>query len=1011
MGVKQNWLVAIALLMGSVCSLYAQEHLTFIANKGQWHSNVRYRANLSAGRLFLEQQGFTYQMVHGDDERQIIEAVHHRQPFPQGFKARYHTIRTRFLGAQENGPQAHSPFPYHYNFIQGRDRSQWASNVQAFGEVQYENLYPGIDLKVYSDRQGLKCDWIVLPGADYQDIRVQYEGAEDLFLDDGKLYIRTSINYLVEDVPKAWILKPEGKETVECHYALEGRVLRYAVEPYDTNYTLVIDPPVLVFATYSGSSADNFGFTATYDSRGSLYAAGNVTEAYPVRPNGRYPATSGAFQYDPAGFVGTSGPYGGFQCDMAISKYDSSGHNLLWATYLGGTDNDYPHSLVVDADDRLVVLGSTYSGDFPMDSLGHDTILGGKSDIVLVKFAFDGSALLGATYIGGPGDDGVLDGSALIYNYADNYRGDVQVARNGHIFFASCTQSDSGIAISSNALQSKKGGGYDGLIMELDSSLEKVIWGTYWGGDRDDALYSLRIDRNSNLISGGGTLSTNIVTTTNAVYPDRLGGVDGMILRIDQTNKFLLASTLMGTQLYDQVYFVDFDLKNHVYAYGQTSGTFPIIGNPYHYAGGGQFIVKLDEALDSMLISTTLGSRQNDPNLSPTAFLVDNCYNIYFAGWGSDEGVGHVGSTVGLPVTPDAIQSQTDGNDFYLGVLDKNAQNLIFATFFGGTQTNDHVDGGTSRFDKRGVVYHSVCGSCPPSGQSFVSDIPTTPGAVFPTNLSPRCSNASFKLDFQISYAVETDFVANPLVGCLPLTVNFTNKSYQGTKFEWRFGDGTTDTTFDATHTYTQPGKYVAYLWAEDSLSCNMTDSVSIEIQVIDKQQADFTAEIAPCADKVTFSLISGDDAPLGYFWDFGDGKTSSVKEPEHIYAEYGTYTVSLVTNPGSPCADTLKKDIVLTPPANSTLNIPNVFTPGPDDLNPCYRFDGLQPCDRVKVEIYNRYGQLVFESEDLGFCWDGRDKDSGAPLPAGVYYVIARHQTTGKPEVEYKGTVTLIRD
>ncbi len=125
----------------------------------------------------------------------------------------------------------------------------------------------------------------------------------------------------------------------------------------------------------------------------------------------------------------------------------------------------------------------------------------------------------------------------------------------------------------------------------------------------------------------------------------------------------------------------------------------------------------------------------------------------------------HNGSTTGLPITGNAVQSATDGNDFYLIVLGKNAVNLLYATYFGGNASDDHVDGGTSRFDKNGVIYQSVCSSCPGG-----SDFPTTPNAYAQTNVSPRCSNASFKLDFQISNAVSSYFNANPSLGCAPLT-------------------------------------------------------------------------------------------------------------------------------------------------------------------------------------------------------------------------------------------------
>ncbi|MDX5320142.1 MAG: SBBP repeat-containing protein, partial [Bacteroidota bacterium] len=415
-------------------------------------------------------------------------------------------------------------------------------------------------------------------------------------------------NHFVEEAPEAYQLVGGEKVKVDCRFVLEGQVLSYALGDYNPDLDLIIDPPILIFVTYSGSSVDNFGFTATYDSKGCLYAGGNVTSPFDIAPNGRYPATPGAFQVNAAGFLNSSGPDSHFPCDMGISKYDSSGKTLMWATYLGGTNNDYPHSLVVDHEDRLVIMGSTYSKDFPVDTAAFDTVHGGQADIVVVKFSWDGSALLGSTYVGGTRNEGVLVGP-LVYNYADNYRGDVQINREGHIFVASCTNSSTEVPVTADALSSSLNGGYDGLIFEMDSSLQNMLWCTYWGGKEDDALYSVRIDRSRNLIFGGGTQSDSIFISDGAFDSTFNGGTDGMVLRIDQSTKTVLASTYLGTSSYDQVHFVDFDLKNHVYAYGQTEGVFPLLGSPYSFPQGGQFIVKMDEGLDSLLMSTTLGAR------------------------------------------------------------------------------------------------------------------------------------------------------------------------------------------------------------------------------------------------------------------------------------------------------------------------------------------------------------------------------------------------------------------
>ena len=374
--------------------------------------------------------------------------------------------------------------------------------------------------------------------------------------------VKTSVNTLIENIPEAYQYIGKKKVNVKCNYTLKNGVLGFEVETYNKNYPLVIDP-VLVFVTYSGSTADNFGFTATYDSHGNLYAGGNVSVPT-LLPNGKYPTTAGAFQQTFAGNASDNGPYSGFPCDIAISKYDSSGKTLLYATYLGGTDNDYPHSLIVDEYDRLVMLGSTYSTNFPILKNCYDTSKAngnGNSDIVLVKFNVDGTKLLGSTYLGDSANDGVNRGT-LVYNFADDFRGDVLVDIKGNILVASCSESKH--FPTTMASQSAKNAGFDGVVFSMDSTLENLLWSTFMGGKGNDALYSIKVDDNDDIIVGGGTTSDDLPTTTNALHPKYLGGsADGFIAVYNAANNNALKHlTYYGSTGYDQVYFVEIDQAN-----------------------------------------------------------------------------------------------------------------------------------------------------------------------------------------------------------------------------------------------------------------------------------------------------------------------------------------------------------------------------------------------------------------------------------------------------------------
>lgn len=160
------------------------------------------------------------------------------------------------------------------------------------------------------------------------------------------------------------------------------------------------------------------------------------------------------------------------------------------------------------------------------------------------------------------------------------------------------------------------------------------------------------------------------------------------------------------------------DNDNSVYIYGQSEGSIAISPGCYGTANSGQIIAKYTTNLSAQNWITTVGAGSGHVEISPTAFLVSNCKDIYISGWGGQ--INQIyspgatqSSTIGFPVTPDAFQSNTSGSNFWIAVLSQEASALEYATFIGGTSSSyNHVDGGTSRFDKNGNIYHAVCAAC-----------------------------------------------------------------------------------------------------------------------------------------------------------------------------------------------------------------------------------------------------------------------------------------------------------
>ncbi|MFY0644092.1 MAG: gliding motility-associated C-terminal domain-containing protein [Bacteroidia bacterium] len=983
--------------------------LEMVPNHGQWHPAVRYKVNIPYGQIFLRQDGIVYDLL--DSEQYVAhQEKRHDQPANRNNSSQIdrHSIELKFLGLEYSSKiYEEQKRNHYYNFYLGEDKSKWASAVHPVGKIKYKNVYPGVDLEFITD-QDFKYQWVIHQANEDNIAQIQCEinGADSIQIIDQQLHIFSSVGTIIEDQPLCFQIV-EGKQLpVLCDYQVNGNVLSYVLQSeLVANAPLIIDPK-LIFSTYSGSVGDNFGYTATYDSEGNLYAGGIVDN------RGPYPVTDDAHDTIWNGGVGRS-PVN-LRCDITISKYDSAGTQLLWASFLGGSDDEYPHSIVVDRDDQLILLGTTHSPNFPFTKDCYDSTYNGNFDIIVSKFSEDGSELMASTYVGGSQNDGLVQaGSVLAHNYADDFRGDIIPDDDYHVFIASNTNSDNLNTVLPSQVNLK--GGQDAFIFELNRDFSQMEWATYLGGGGLDASYSIKLDQNNNVFVGGGTNSDNLPALDTSYQPTRAGLVDGYIAVYNKTDKTLKRLSYYGTQAYDQIYFIDIDRKGNIYATGQTEGNITKSSGVYGEDNRGQFIFKIDTGLLNLEWQTTFGNTVNRINLAPSAFLVDVCEHIYFSGWGSRVSNTNPGSTNGMETTGDAEQSETDNNDFYILVLDKDASGLLYATYFGGDSTSDHVDGGTSRFDKKGVIYQSVCSSCPSGDDlavntSEINDFPVSPNAAFTYNSSVRCSNASFKIDLQIKTAVIADFIATPTIGCAPFTVTFNNKSVLGNEWEWDFGDNTTSTAVNPTHEYTEPGLYEVTLTVIDSNTCNISDVYKRSILVIEQGNADFEIKYQACADEL--EIIDHSEDALSYSWDFGDGNTSDVPNPEHWYEEDGEYTIRLIVNEDSYCADTISQIVNISKIGDKDFTLYNVFSPNNDQLNDCFRFDGLdQFCEGIVWKVYNRWGEKVFETTDPNLCWNGKYMNSGVDLPGSTYFYILDLNTNSLSSQNLiTGTITLIR-
>ena len=399
------------------------------------------------------------------------------------------------------------------------------------------------------------------------------------------------------------------------------------------------------------------------------------------------------------------------------------------------------------------------------------------------------------------------------------FRGEINVDAQDRPWVASVTGA-SDFPVVNAPFPAYGGGSTDAVLFRLSNDLSALEWSTFVGGSSADAAYGVQFTPGGEPVLCGGTTSGNFPTQADGDDTTFGGVADGFALRFAAGGGAPTGGTLFGTNNYDQAYFVQVDAIGQVYLFGQSIGNKPVSAGTYSDSPqAGQFVACYAPALDELVWHTRIGDPGNvgSIDISPTAFLVSDCGEIYMSGWGGSTNNSSPfifsSGTNGMPTTDDAFQTGTNDGDFWLGVMNPGGTELSYATFFGGGTSAEHVDGGTSRFDKDGTVYQAMCAGC--GGNS---DMPTTTGAWSSTNDSFNCNLGLFKFELgELDVGID---VATEGILCDGLDVAFENTSTLGYNYLWTFDDSEISTEYEPTHTFSSPGSYTVILTVTDPAGC-----------------------------------------------------------------------------------------------------------------------------------------------------------------------------------------------
>lgn len=641
---------------------YFKRPLSFEANQGQAPSAVKYVARGNGYGLFLTGNEAVLALRKMSSQPQHPKE---RSPFKtsaaitdlkeETAQAAKDTavLKMRVVGAKSNTQlQAETPLTSKSNYFVGDNPQQWTVNVPHFAQVRYAEIYQGVDLVYYGNQRELEYDFVVKPGANPAQIRLAFEGTQQIALEpNGELVLSTAIGEVRQHTPVLYQTINGVRQPVQGRYvALSHNEVGFEVAAYDSQRELVIDP-VLVYSTYLGGSDNDYGNAIEADAAGNTYVAGiTYSVDFPTKVPWQFSLrgignaflakfdTNGKLLYstflggnsedigfalaadangnaylagatDSSNFPVTSGAWQTTRrgrLEGYVSKLSPNGDNLLFSTYLGGQLDDTVNSLTLDVSNNVYITGQTLSNNFPVRN-AWQTGIKGISDAFLTKLSADGSGAIYSTYLGGAGREvgfGVIaDGSGNALVTGLSYSADFPVR---------------------NAFQAVSGGSVDAFVTKFNASGNALLYSTYVGGSLDDGGYGIGVDSAGNAYVSGFTTSTNF-PTKSAVQAANRGGDDAFILKLDP-NGVLGYSTYLGGSSEDRSFDLAVDSTGNAYVAGRTdSVNFPVLDAIQSKIGTGTGAAVVEQSRELRALSRVeafgrdglgLYASEYDPNTS-----------------------------------------------------------------------------------------------------------------------------------------------------------------------------------------------------------------------------------------------------------------------------------------------------------------------------------------------------------------------------------------------------------
>ncbi len=666
-------LFLIVIALPATAAPYGKLPLRFERNRGQSAAEVEY---LSRGRnytLFLT----------GSEAVLSLRQPSHGKPA---------VLRMSLIGAKTSPAIAgEEQLQGKINYLVGNDRSQWHTGVPTYRRVRYGDVWPGIDMVWHGTQNALEYDFIVRPGVDPSRIRMRFEGASRLLLDnDGSLIAQTAAGDVIQHAPVVYQESANGRTRVRGQYVLEGkRDVGFELGAYDASRPLIIDP-VLVYSTYLGGSLADDAFAIAVDSQGQAYVTG-TTE-------------SGLNDFPQRGGLERAG--GDFF--LFITKLNADGSDLVYSTLIGTNGAVTAKGIAVTSDGKACITGGTENvsndSDYPVTENAwqrNGACCGRRNgDAIITMLNAEGDKILYSTFYGG---------SALFSDdKAEDIGEGVAVDAHGLIYITGSTSSND-LDTPNGFQRSRKSAaeGTDAFVAVFDPNQPKggdtLLYASYLGGKDDDEAFGIAADDDRNAYVGGRTRSADLKTKSpigQSLPPLQANfqgdSFDGFVAKIDTEQKedsSLTYLTYFGGNGNDRVESIAVDAFQRAYITGATrseANAFPLL-NAFDVTqfNGEAFVAKLNADGTALFYCSFLGGENG--NVSGTDFeegmgiAIDSLGNAYVTGNTTSRDTFPT-SEIEAPLPP-----EQRGTAFVAKIEASNSAaflpQLIYSTTFGGSGT------------------------------------------------------------------------------------------------------------------------------------------------------------------------------------------------------------------------------------------------------------------------------------------------------------------------------------